>query len=731
MASVLFGIQIAAVLLTFACIVLLMTQQNTGIAKLMLLTCICSFIQNAGYLLEMRSTNIYEAMMAIRFEYIGTAFIITGMSIFAFTYCKLRISPILKWILFGLGVVVLVCVWAYDVIPIYYTKVSFVDSGVMPHVEISKGFLYIIYAAAIYLEFMVCIVVALIATFKTTDANMRKNYTILSISCIIPLLFHLSGLIDVIPGYDPAPLGGAVGVVIFVSAIAFRHVFDVVETAHESIFAGLDEAVVILDYQGGFQEANNKAQELFPEILSTVSGENIKNEQFASLFESKGQSEIVIGSKFYEAHVNEVRKRGLLIGYTVVLFDVTESKYQLDRMTELREAADAANQAKSTFLASVSHEIRTPINVVVGMTDVIMRDYDDPKLLGYVNSIHDAAGDLMDLINDILDFSKIESGRTTLNTADYKVSRFFHDIVNTYEHYGEEKGVKFEKKISANIPAVLFGDETRIRQIMTNIITNAFKFTQAGSVTLKAAFEWAGDNNGNLILSVEDTGMGIKKEDLDKLFDIFVRLDERINRSVEGTGLGLNITKQLLELMGGEIKVYSEYGKGSVFTVIIPQVVHCDLNEVIGELDAEKKPALPKHKHVGYIAPTAQVLIVDDTKTNLIVAKALLRDTQVNVTTATSGNECLRLVQDNHYDVIFLDHRMPGMDGVETLHQMKSMDLCGSLPIIMLTANAVSDAKDYYLGEGFTDFIAKPISEETITGILEKYLPKSKIERIQ
>ena len=729
MYNVLFGIQIAAVFLSFACIVIIMIQKNSAIAKYIMLTCICAFIQNTGYLMEMRSNNLDEAMMAVRFEYIGGSLILSAMMIFVFRYCKIELFDVFKWSLLAIDVAVLISVWAYEYTPLYYSGVSFADSGVMPHIVLSKGPLYIIFVVVMYLQFLASVAVSLIAYNRSSDVNMRKNYMILAIACAFPMLFHLTSAIGLIEGYDPAPLGGAVGVVIFVAGIAFRHMFDIVEMAHESILMELDEAVVILDYRYGFQEANRMAYELFPELHDLKAGEFIGDSNLKRVIENSVEKDIVIGGHSYDARLKEVYSNKVLVGYTIVLVDITENKQQLDKMTELREAADSANQAKSTFLASVSHEIRTPINVVVGMSDVILRDYEDTKLAEYANDIQEAAKSLLNLINDILDFSKIESGRTTLVNADYRTSRLFYDLINTYEHRGDENGIEFKKDISTSIPAILYGDETRIRQIMTNILTNAFKYTHQGSVLLRAAFEWVDEESGNLIVSVEDTGIGIQQNDLDKLFEVFIRLDERINRSVEGTGLGLNITKKLLELMGGEIKVYSEYGKGSVFTVIIPQTVHCEHNQYMGEINVAK-PVIGKRKRVSYTAPLARVLVVDDSKTNLIVAKALLRDTKVQVVTASSGFECVELCEKNAFDVIFLDHRMPEMDGVETLHKMNGMDhMSKNAPVIMLTANAVSDAKEYYLGEGFSDFISKPISEETITDMLLKYLPEEKIER--
>ena len=734
MYTILLTLQIIAVIFSLACAAVLLIQKGSEVTKLILVGCLCAFIQNAGYLLEMLSSNLDEVMIAIRFEYIGTAFIATMSMLFVFKYCRVEILKWMKVTILLIDVLVLVCVWCFEYVPFYYSHVAFAYTGTFPHVVLSKGFLYIIFMVMIYSELIAGLVVASVFAIRTTDPNMKKNYRLLLISNAVPLLFYIAGVCNMIDGYDPAPIGGAVGILIFCANLIFRRVFDVVETAHENILMDLDDAIVVLDYRRGFQEANKAAINLFPELAKTPYGELVASKEFYDLFDNKGNSEIEIEGRYYDVHINELyARRGLdnsFIGYSIIFFDITDSKMQITNMNELRIAADSANQAKSAFLANVSHEIRTPINVVQGMSEVIIRDYDDPKLLEYARNIQSSADQLLDLINGILDFSKIESGKVSLSNAEYRVDEFFRDIIMVFDHKGREKKLEFKTDIAGNIPLVLYGDSLRIKQVATNILSNAFKYTREGSVTLRARFEKISEGKGNLILSIEDTGIGIKKEDIDKIFELFVRLDERLNRAVEGTGLGMNITKKLVDLMGGEIKVFSDYGKGSVFTVMIPQFIRSANDECIGEL--KEREVVKNHVGVGFEAPDARVLIIDDSKTNLIVAKALLRDTKAQITTGISGDECLDYVLREYFDVIFLDHRMPGMDGVETLRKMKMLDhKCVNSPVIMLTANAMSDAKDFYLRQGFTDFISKPITEQSICRMLLKYLPEELVIRTE
>ena len=410
MYNILLILQIVAILLNFVCVALLMLQRSSTPTKLMLVICACSFIQNCGYFLEMRSKTLDEAMMAIKFEYIGGAFILSFLMIFVFKYCHVELHKTIQYSIIGLDILVLISVWVCEYLPIYYTSANFVHSGVMPHAVLGKGILYIVYAISMYCEFIVSAVISLMSAIKSEDSNMRKNYWMLFFCCIVPCLFYIAGIVNVIDGYDTAPIGGAVGMMIFGWAIITRRVFDVVETAHENILLELDDAIIVLDYRRGLQEANKAAIALFPELAYTQFGQLIPNTEFNEILDKRPKEDVMIKGRFYKIHVNELYDRNGLdssfIGFSVILFDVTEAHEQLKKMTELRKAADSANQAKSTFLANVSHEIRTPINVVVGMSDVILRDYEEPQLLGYAHNIQNAANALLELINDILDFSK-------------------------------------------------------------------------------------------------------------------------------------------------------------------------------------------------------------------------------------------------------------------------------------------------------------------------------------
>ena len=411
--------------------------------------------------------------------------------------------------------------------------------------------------------------------------------------------------------------------------------------------------------------------------------------------------------------------------------DIDKERRERERLIDASERAVAASEAKSAFLSNMSHEIRTPINAVLGMNEMILRESDDKNILGYSESIRSAGSTLLGLINDILDFSKIEAGKMEIIPVDYDLSSVINDLVNMIQTKADAKGLKLEFEISREVPKLLHGDEVRIKQIVTNILTNAVKYTEKGRVTLCIDYEKIPDEEDCILLdvAVKDTGIGIKEEDMKKLFSEFDRIEEKRNRNVEGTGLGMSITKRLLEMMGSELQVESKYGLGSKFSFSLRQTVI--KWEELGDYEAAYKASLASRGkyHEKFRAPKAEILVVDDTPMNLEVFINLLKKTEIKIETAATGEEALSLAFDKEYDVIFLDHMMPDKDGIETLHEMRERKDAPNLqtPVICLTANAISGAREKYLAEGFDNYLTKPIDSEKLEEMLIEYLPEEKI----
>ncbi|MBR4758949.1 MAG: EAL domain-containing protein [Lachnospiraceae bacterium] len=393
------------------------------------------------------------------------------------------------------------------------------------------------------------------------------------------------------------------------------------------------------------------------------------------------------------------------------------------------QKAIASNEAMTSFLANMSHEIRTPINAVLGMDEMILRESKDDKVLEYAKTIEGAGRTLLSLINDILDFSKIESGKMDIFNHDYDLSSVLLDVTGMMRMKAQQKNLTLLLDADPSLPDRLVGDEMRLRQVLLNILNNAVKYTEKGTVTLKVSYQQTDPTHITLILAVKDTGIGIKEEDLDNLFVKFSRLDMNKNKTIEGTGLGLAITKQILTLMDGTISVESVYGKGSTFTVQLPQVISGQ--GTIGNLTTRQKHKEQEGPVVRpFIAPDVDLLVVDDTTVNHVVVRELLSKTKIRVDEAISGKECLQKVCEKHYDLILLDYRMPEMNGIETLHNME--DLPGNKSrdavIIALTANAISGARERFLNEGFADYITKPVSGQHLEETLLLHLPPEKIQ---
>ncbi|MDR2305511.1 MAG: response regulator [Treponema sp.] len=421
--------------------------------------------------------------------------------------------------------------------------------------------------------------------------------------------------------------------------------------------------------------------------------------------------------------------------------------------------SENANKAKSQFLSAMSHEIRTPMNAVIGISELVLRENISPKVQDYIGQIKQAGGSLLAIINDILDFSKIESGKMEIHPAKYALPSILNDVVTIIGIRLHEKSLDFKIDVDSSLPYLLFGDEIRIRQILLNLLNNAVKYTKKGYIKFSVSGEITGKETINIKFEISDSGIGIKEEDLEKIFGDFVRFDNDNNRNIEGTGLGLAITYNLCRLMGGNISVASVYGKGSTFTVVLPQKI-LDAKPIGGNISGggpwHSAPAegtayennLPEQtdSKVSFTAPDARILIVDDVSINLLVAEGLLAPYKMQIDCCTGGAEAISLMEKNHYDLILMDHLMPEMNGMETTAKIRALEAQaaegslhsqpeemnkpqGSLsriPVIALTADAIIGMKEMFLDNGFDDYLSKPIEMSTMHAIIKKWIPKEK-----
>ena len=420
----------------------------------------------------------------------------------------------------------------------------------------------------------------------------------------------------------------------------------------------------------------------------------------------------------------------VLAGLTFLL--ALAAAQQVDDLRKIREEGRRAvdlSEAKTSFLASMSHEIRTPINAVLGMNEMILRENKDPVIDEYANSAKSAGQMLLMLVNDVLDFSRIEAGKLEINNAEYTLSSVLRTIMPMLKERADEKDLRLQMLMLNAVPNGQISDEFRIRQILINLINNAIKYTDKGSVMLLIGGEYTGEDNYLLKMTVKDTGRGISEEDQKHLFEAFTRADERKNRNIEGTGLGLAIVKSILDSMGGEISVNSRLGEGSEFSVHLPVKIY-DRTPMKDNYEKQvRKEPVHEKDTCAFLAKDAALLVVDDNNSNLRIVELFLKRTGIVPDLCNSGTEAIERCRNRHYDLIFLDHMMPDPDGIKTLGIIKSDETSQNkdTPVVVLTANALAGSRQTYLEAGFADYLTKPIDSAMLEQTVRKYLPESKI----
>ena len=570
-------------------------------------------------------------------------------------------------------------------------------------------------------------------------ANIRqtRRFIICMIASHLCLMF--SALPDTVlpmlnrPSVPTSGMGGAASfLILWYFCIQSNALSITVKNLCDYVFQSSGANILIFDTDCRIYLANDAANEFF-EL------ERRRGQRLEDLFRiRKDAAERMIRAVVAgECEFGRLRSRrnGVSCGvqFSVVnnrkgeLYCIIAYVYDMTQEEELVNKVLAANQAKTDFLANMSHEIRTPINAIIGMNEMVLREAKEERLREYALAVHNSATTLLSLINDVLDISKIESGRTEIVEEEYELRLLLADCRNMVATRAAGKGLEFIVECDEKLPSKLYGDSMRVRQVIVNLLTNAIKYTQHGFVRFAVSGERTQEGL-RLRVVVEDSGIGITQEDLGRLFLKFERFDLEHNRNVEGTGLGMNIVKELLRLMKGTIDVESEYGKGTKFTVEIPQKIvdETPVGQVkltgLGTEDAGRRES-------SFVAPGARILVVDDVEMNRKVIVNLLRETQIQIDTAESGMRCLELADAAEYDLILMDHMMPEMDGIETLRLLRQRQQAKETytPVIMLTANALSGMRELYLENGFDDYLAKPIGGEYLERKLLQYLPPEKV----
>ncbi len=822
-------IQSVAVVVTIFGIFFLSRKEQNKTSMYLMLSTIGCLIVNCSYLLLIRSSTPQEGLLAMRMESIGNTLLYLCLHLFVIEYLKLRHIKCVTVVWIVLECLNFVCFWNDKTMPLVYRNISFMYDdrmGVM-HTVRELGLLQMIRSgliAAVMLGMMFYMMVRLFCG-RIKVKSERNNLGRL-IGAVFVIVGITSFTMIVHYSFNISPVCTSFAIVMIIHGVLKGELLSAVETGREWVVENMRSAFVVVDPAYGYLDANTAAREMFPQ-LCTLPRNGRVDCMLYGIF--RGEDCMVhLGDRFYEKTIEPICQKEEILGYGLILTDITEHQELLDEVRLAQQRAEDANRAKSAFMSNMSHEIRTPMNAIVGMTEILLRGSFDEQERGYLQNIRNSGAALLSIINDILDFSKIESNRLEIVEDDYEPMSLLHDLSMIFLNRIGEKNVELLYDIDEKLPAKLCGDALRIRQVIINLMNNAIKFTERGYVKLRIEMTEELDGEAALRFTVEDSGQGIKSEDIPKLFGAYQQVDTKKNHAKEGTGLGLSISRNLVELMGGSFSVESEYGVGSRFIFDLRQKISCEgqgaalrkekaeralsvggvfaspyLGDTLRKLAqayglayvSEKElgtahidyfftdscgavdESLRRHlmacgavrtllqnpmlscepetetmvitkplytfnfcrvingesgeifsreeERFGFTAPDAKILLVDDNEMNRKVAVGLLEPFAMQIDTAVDGKDALAKIERRRYDLIFMDHMMPVMDGVEAAKRLRAMEdaYYKTVPVIALTANVISEARAQFEAAGMNDFAAKPIKMREITAILRKWLP--------
>ncbi len=748
-------VQYITVSVLFLEILVVFLRWKNTVHSYLFFACIATFISNLGYLFEMKASCEESYYTALKLSYTGRVWIVFAFFLFTAKICNIKLPKILMYFLALIHIGIFISVLTFENHTLYYKDYSYIPDPVFPRFSHGNGILHDLLMAMNVL-FMVMAMIWVINAYrkeKNRTSKLRLWTLILALGIqSISFILQVTGLFGISKYYDLTMPGELFGTIFLLVGIIRFNLLGTREIARDFVTDRISEGIIAVDKNGRIQYYNEPAARIFPEFSAFYSRNPLKkfsssNNENTSEIQTSAKvhtpydilsvitdaiqtgETLKIGGRIYTPEENDLIYNGENYGKLYALVDDTEHYQYMEELQKQRDIADNANEAKSRFLANMSHEIRTPINAVLGMDEMILREAEDKTIRAYASDIMSAGKTLLSLINDILDLSKVEEGKMEIIPVQYDLSSLINDLVNMTRDRAAKKGLQFNVQADKEIPHILYGDEIRIRQCAMNLLTNAVKYTETGKVDLRITFEKRDTEHIRLTVTVEDTGIGMKEEDMENLFSPYKRIEEKRNRAIEGTGLGMSITRQLLDLMGSSLQVHSEYGKGSVFSFTIDQTVI--KWEELGDYSTRFNTISEQtHEyHELFHAPDAKILVVDDTEMNITVIQSLLKRTQIKIDAVMSGKEAIALASKNKYDVMFVDHMMPDMDGIETLKHIRESGESKDVPAVALTANAVSGAREMYLDAGFTDYLSKPVDGEKLEKLLADMIPAEKLQK--
>ena len=717
-----FGITLAVIAL-----ILLLNGEGAREQKLLIIIMCGSLVQNVGYLLELTASTVEAAMTAVTVEKFGSAFTPLCYCWFICIYCYVAPPKILLRILGVISFLSLPTV-IFNWNGLFYREVRWVaNEDGFYHISLSYGPLYMFFMIVqIVIPYTLCMYTLSKAIRERSDRQVNRQYRTILLISSLPVVVLISYVCKLVEAFDLTPLTLNVSMASVVIVVWSRRNYDFRHLAAEKVLESMGDGVIALDDHDRLVSYNRAAANIFTGLPAHKLGENIRVvEDFREeMLNGDIPQSFSLNGQHYESHSKHIiDENGKIQGCVILILDMTDTKAYINEIKRVRQQAEKANIAKSEFLANMSHEIRTPMNAIIGLNDVIMEECGDTEIYAYAKDVQSAAKNLLTIINDILDLSKVEAGKMELVKVNYYIKSMADEIMGMMDMAASQRGLILKYECDQTIPCRYNGDDGRIKQILLNILSNAIKFTRKGYVRAYITGKPGKSEDEELLtFCVEDTGCGIQEEDLDKIFEDFRQVDSKRNRSVEGTGLGLAIVKQLVELMEGTINVDSVYGKGTTVTITIPQ-------KIVDGRPVSEMPEISQTEQETtdmFTAPGVKVLIVDDNMINRKVARNFLKSYGFDLTEAESGPEAIELVRTNWFDLIFMDHMMPDMDGIEAAEIIRRD--CGengaAAIMVALTANAMEGMREQFLEHGFQDFIAKPLDRKELNQLLLRWVPE-------
>ena len=731
MGNVIIASQWAVILIVLCETWVVFKNMKTRIHHYLYMNCVAMLICSTGYLLSLLSESQEACFIGLQLSWGGKIWILVSILFFCIRLCNHELSNGLAVFVGGFAMITFAIIITTTRTGLFYKSYGFETVNGLRVFHYEKGPWFYLWFVMVIVTITACIVMSRRSERREHNAQKKKQYRLVTVAFLIIVLVGIPALLPVGRYYDFNQLGFTLCAILILYGIFRIKLMDVESVTRDFAIDELSSGIIALDTNGDMVYHNKIVEDIFP---------GIKNDP-QSVIDQVGRSiqaaePVVLNDHVYNFEEKKLGQDPEDESKIYILTDNTDYYHHLKEINEQKQIAEEANKAKSYFLASMSHEIRTPINTVLGMDEMILRESTEKPVKDYAMDIQAAGQTLLSIINDILDLSKIESGKMEILPVEYSTSDMVYDVTNLIRFRANDKNLTFKLSVSHDIPSVLLGDDVRVRQILMNLLSNAVKYTSKGYVWLRVSLKSCEygikgqDDKAILHFEVEDTGPGIKPEEINKMFSDFEKIYAERNRNIVGTGLGMPITMRLLRLMGSELKVQSQYGKGTTFSFDLSQII-VDKTPV-GSFEKntrnliKKKPAYEG----AFTAPDARILEVDDNSMNRKVFVSLLKPTQIRIVEASGGEEAIEKASRQHFDIIFMDHMMPELDGIEAMKRIKALKNgpCAHTPIIVLTANAVAGAKEQYLEEGFDGFLSKPVSSAILEDIIRENLPPEKIK---